>query len=191
MPITAPVVSAAILQANPTLVGPSWVQTTLAIGISVQIWAAFPGNVVLIGSVNGVVGGGVVIGKFLMPPIPLPVNIAVAGVALLGVDAQLAAAAVGLGVANALNASAAYVGTAQGAIGVDVSKVTFTNPATLIALLVANFAAQGLVGPLAAQFAVGVGNGIATMVLAGGGVGVATGAPGPSPGTGVSRSGLL
>ena len=191
MPIAAPLISAAILQANPTLVGPSWVQTTLAIGIAVQTWAIIPANVVLIGSVSGVVGGGAVTGKFFMSPIPLPVNAAVAGVALLGVDAQQAALAIGLGVAAALNASALYVGTATGAVGVDISKVAFANPTTLIALLVANFAAQGLVGPLAAQFAVGVGNGIATMVLTGGGVGVAVGAPGPSPGTGVSRSGLI
>lgn len=191
MPLAAPAITSAILGANPSLVGPAWIQTATAIGIAVQAWAVIPVNVVLVGSVSGAVGGGAVTGKFLMSPAPLPVSAAVAGAGLVGTQAQQVALAVGVGVGTSFNASAAYIGTSVGAIGVDVSKVTFANPAALIALLTANFTAQGVAGPIAPQLAVGLGNGIAAMVATGGGTGVAAGAAGPSPGTGVTRSSLL
>lgn len=191
MPITAPAITSAILAANPSLTGPAWIQTCTAIGISVQAWAVIPANVVLVGSVNGAVGGGAVTGKFFMQPVPLPVNAAVAAVGLLGLQAAQVALAVGTGVSTSLNASAIYVGTSAGAIGVDVSKVTAVNPAALVAILTANMAAQNMVGPIAAQLALGLGNGIAAMVATGGGTGAAVGAAGPAPGTGVSRSSLL
>ena len=191
MPIAAPVITSAILAANPSLFGPSWISTATAVGIAVQTWAVIPANIVLVGSVSGAVGGGAVTGKFLMSPAPLPVSAAVAGVGLVGTDAQQVALAVGVGVGTSFNASAIYIGTSLGAIGVDISKVTFANPVTLIALLTANFAALGNVGPVSAQLAVGLGNGIAAMVATGGGIGVASGVPGPAPGTGVTRSSLL
>ena len=191
MPILAPALTTAILTANPTMVGPVWMQMATAVGIAVQTWALIPANVVLIGSVNGTVGAGAVTGKFFMVPAPLPVSLAVTSVGLVGPVAAQMALAVGTGVGITLNASGAYVGTATGAIGVDVSKVTFVNPAALTALITANFAAQGIVGPVSAQLAIGLGNGIAAMVATGGGTGVAAGAPGPSPGTGLSRSSLF
>lgn len=191
MPLAAPAITSAILGANPSLVGPAWVQTTTALGIAIQTWAVIPANVVLIGSVSGTVGGGAVTGKFFMNPAPLPVSGAMAAAGLVGPQSQQVALAVGTGVGTSFNASAGYVGTSVGAIGVDVSKVTFANPATLIALITSNFAAVGIAGPVAAQLAVGLGNGIAAMVATGGGTGVAAGAPGPSPGTGVTRSSLF
>lgn len=132
-----------------------------------------------------------VTGKFFLVPVPLPVNATVAATTLLGPSASLVATAVGVGVGGSLNASAGYRGTATGAIGADFSKVVFSNPVTLIGILTSNFASAGLRGPQAALLATGLGNGIAAMVLTGGGTGVAAGAPGPSPGTGVSRSALF
>jgi hypothetical protein len=191
MPILAPAISSAILQAGPTLRGTEFAKIALAVGLSVQAWAVNPVNVVLVGAVIGTLGGGTVTGKFFLPPAPLPATAAMAAAGLLGPLGPQVATAVGVGVATALNASAGYKGTSTGAIGGDVSKVTLANPATLIALLVYNFTSVGLVGPVAAQLAVALGNGIATMVLQGGGIGVAAGAPSPSPGTGVSKSGLF
>jgi hypothetical protein len=191
MALAAPAITSAILAANPSLVGPSWIQTATAVGIAVQTWAVIPANVVLIGSVSGAIGGGVVNGKFTMNPAPLPVSAACAAAGLVGPQSAQVALAVGSGVGVSFNAAGQYVGTATGAIGADISKVTFANPATLIALLTANLAAQGIAGPVAAQLAVGLGNGIAAMVLTGGGVGVVAGVPGPSPGTGITRSSLL
>lgn len=191
MALAAPAITAAILAANPSLVGPVWIQTATAVGIAVQAWAVIPANVVLVGSVSGAVGGGVVTGKFSMNPAPLPVSAACAAAGLVGPQSAEVALAVGVGVGISFNTAGQYVGNSIGAIGADVSKVTFANPGTLIALLTANLTAQGIAGPVAAQLAVGLGNGIATMVLTGGGVGVATGVPGPSPGTGITRSNLL
>lgn len=191
MPIAGPAIASAILAANPTLVGTAWFQTAAGIGMGVSQWAVIPANIVLVGSVAGAVGGGVVTGKYTLNPSPLPVSATVAAVGLLGLEASQVALAVGLGVGFSLNASAGYVGTSVGAIGADVSKVTFVNPISLIALITANLASQGIVGPLAAQLSTGLGNGIAAMVLTGGGIGVATGIPGPAPGIGVSRSSLF
>ena len=191
MPIAAPAITAAILTSNPSLTGPAWMQTASAIGVAVQMWAVIPANVILVGSVNGTIGAGGVTGKFLMVPAPLPVSVSVAAAGLVGPKAAQMALAVGSGVGISLNATAGYVGTATGAIGIDISKVTFANPATLIALLTSNMAARGIVGPVAAQLSIGLGNGIAAMVLTGGGTGVAAGAPGPSPGTGITRSSLI
>lgn len=191
MPIAAPAITAAILTAGPNLKGPEFAQIARAVGVSVQAWAVNPLNVVLVGAVAGTLGGGTVLGKFAMPPAPLPATAAMAAAGLLGPLGPQVATAVGLGVAAALNASAGYKGTSTGAIGADVSKVTLANPIPLIALLSANFTSIGLAGPVAAQLAVALGNGIAAMVLQGGGLGVAAGAPSPSPGTGVSKSGLF
>lgn len=190
MPIPATDITSQILVAGPTLKGAEFASIALAVGLAVQAWAVNPANVVLFGSVNGTLGGGAVTGKFAMPPAPLPAAAAMAAAGLLGPLGPQVATAVGVGVANALNASAGYKGVSAGAIGADVSKVTTANPVTLIALLSANFVAVGLAGPVSAQLAVALGNGIAAMVLKGGGVGVAVGAPSPSPGTGVSRSSL-
>jgi hypothetical protein len=191
MPIVAPAITSAILTASPTLRGPVWLQMAGAIGRSVAIWSRIQTNVTLVGSVIGTVGGGLVTGKFFLVPVPLPVNAAVAATSLLGPSASLVATAVGVGVGTSLNASAGYRGTSTGAIGADISKVVFSDGPSLVAVLVSNFNAAGLRGPQAAQLALGLGNGIAAMVLTGGGTGVAAGAPGPSPGTGISKSALF
>lgn len=177
--------------AGPTLKGQVWVRAATGVGVAVQTWLATPGNVVLNGVVTGIAGGGTVTGKAFVVPAPLPVNLTVAAASLLGVDAQLAATAIGLGVGTAVNASAAYVGVSQGAIGVEVSKVAYANSGTLTALLAANFAAQGLNGPVALQFAAGLGPGIAGIMLTGAGAGAAVGPGGPLPAVGTSVSNFV
>lgn len=191
MPITAPSLTAAIIAAGPGLTGPVWLQLAGAIGVAVAGWAVNPSNVVVMGAVVGVVGGGTVTGKLFVAPVPLPLNAAAAAAGLLGPLSPQMATAVGVGIGNALNASAAYQGSALGAIGADVSKVVSANPATLISALVQSFSAFQIRGPTAGTLAVGLGSGIATMFLTGTGTGFAVGAAGPSPGTGVSKSSLI
>ena len=100
--------------------------------------------------------------------------------------------AVGIGVGTSYSASGQYIGTSVGVgVGADVSKVVFANPATLQPLLVSGLAAQGLIGPAAAQLAAALSPGIATMFLTGFGTGAATGPTGPAPGTGVSKSSII
>ena len=114
-----------------------------------------------------------------------------AGAGLVGVSAPQIATAVGVGIGNAYSATGQYIGTSTGAIGADISKVVFANPATLTPLLVSSLAVQGVVGPAAVQLCAGLAPGIASMFLTGFGTGVAAGPTGPSPGTGVSKSSVL
>lgn len=191
MAVAPPTLAAAIAAAAPALKGPAWFQLCAGISIGVVSWAVIPSNVVLVGSVNGTLGGGAVTGKFVLPPVPAPVIASVAGAGLVGVSAPQIATAVGLGIGNAYSATGQYVGTSTGAIGADISKVVFANPATLTPILVSSLAAQGVVGPAAAQLCAGLATGIATMFLTGFGTGVAAGPTGPSPGTGVSKSSVF
>lgn len=191
MPISPPVITAAILSAGPGITGPTWVQLAAAIGIAVGRWALIPSEVILTGSVIGTSGVGVVSGKLILPPVPLPIIASTAAVGLLGPVAPQIATAVGVGIGTALTASAGYRGTSVGAIGLDTSKIVFANPASLIALLTATFAAFNLKGPTAGSLAIGLGSGIAPLFLTGAGSGTATGPPAPSPGTGVSKSSLF
>lgn len=192
MPVLAPNVTNAILVAGAAnLNGPVWAQIAAAVGLSVEQWVR-AGGITLTGVTTGTVGGGTVIGTSLFfPPQPLPVNAATAAIGILGSTGQFAAAAIGIGVANALNASAGYAGVSIGVgAGTDVSKVTFANPATLTNLLVANLNAVGVGGPVALQFAGGVGSGLAALALTGTSPvpGIVTGIPSPSAAWGSSTS---
>ena len=129
--------------------------------------------------------------SLFFPPQPLPVSAASAAVSILGPTGQLAAAAIGVGVANALSTTAGYAGVSIGVgVGTDLSKVTYADPTLLTSLLSANLAAVGIVGPTAQLFAGGVGVGLATLALTGTGIvpGIVTGAPAPAPAVGTSTS---
>lgn len=191
MAVAPPAVAAAIMAAAPTLKGAAWFQLCTGIAIGVVAWSAVPANVVLVGSVNGTLGGGAVTGKFILPPVPLPAVASVSGVGLVGAAAPQISTAVGLGIGNAYSATGQYIGTSTGAIGADISKVVFANPATLTPLLVSSLAAQGVVGTAAIQLCGGLAPGIASMFLTGFGTGVAAGPTGPAPGTGISRSSVI
>jgi hypothetical protein len=191
MPITPPPITAAILAAGAGLTGPNFLALASAVGRAVSVWSKFPTSVVLAGVVTGTVGGGIVTGKLFVFPSPLPLPATVPGAGFLGPSAPRIAAAIGIGVSNALNATAGYTGTATGAIGADVSKVIFADPASLTSLMIGGMATFGLTGPQAPLLASGLASGIATMLLTGTGTGVAAGAPGPSPSAGVSRSKLF
>ena len=191
MPVAPPVVTAAILAAGPALKGPSFVRLAAGIGIGVVSWTAIPGNVVYTGVTTGTLGAGAVLGKVVIPPVPLPVVGSLAGAGMLGFTAPQIGTAVGVGIATSYTATATYVGASVGAIGADVSKITFANPATLIPLLVAGFASQGMVGPTALRMAGALGPGIAGLFMLGAGTGVATGAGSPSFGVGTSISTIV
>jgi len=191
MPVAPPAVTAAIIAAGPLLKGPAWFQLAAAIGVGVVSWSAVPANVVMVGSTTGAAGGGQVTGKLILPPIPAPVIAALTGVGVVGLNAPQVGAAVGIGIGTAYSATGIYVGQSVGAIGADVSKVVFANPATLITSLNATMAAQGIIGPASKQLAAGLGAGIASMFLTGFGTGVSAGPAGPAPGTGVSRSSII
>lgn len=191
MAVTPPILAAAIIASAPTLRGPSWFQLCAGISVGVVSWAIVPSNVILSGSVNGTIGGGPVTGKFVIPPIPTPIVASVTGVGLVGISAPQIATAVGLGIGNAYSAAGQYIGVSTGAIGTDITKVVFSNPSSLVPVLVASLASQGMVGPAAVQLCSGIAPGVAAMFLTGFGTGVATGASGGIPGVGISKSNVL
>lgn len=191
MPVAPPAVTAAIIAAGPGLKGPSWFRTARGIGVGVVAWSLNPINVVVVGSVNGTLGAGVVTGKFTLPPVPAPVVASLAAVGLIGPASAQIGVAVGTGVGTSYSAAGMYTGASVGAIGADVSKVVFANPATLVPSLIGGLASAGLVGPSAARLAAGLAPGIATMFMTGFGVGAAAGPAGPAPGTGVSKSSII
>jgi hypothetical protein len=187
--LTAPAITAAIIAAGPELKGPNFFQLAGVLGVAVMTWSIVPSNVVVTGVTAGVGGAGAVLGKLTVPPIPLPVNLGMAAAGLVGPSSPSLGRAVGMGVAAAYNASATYVGASAGvAAGGDVSKVTFTNGPALTTIISATAASSGMLGPTMPQLAVGLGNGIAALILTGFGVGTVTGPTGPAPTVGTSLS---
>lgn len=123
-----------------------------------------------------------------VPPAPLPVSAAALAV-LFGNTAPSIALAIGLGVANAFNASALYQGASVGVgTGIDVSKVSFTNGPSLTAALSAAASASSLTGVNVPLICAALGPGIASLILTGIGVGVTAGPGGPLPAGGTSLS---
>jgi len=189
MPLTPPIISAAILAATPDLPGPNFQQLSVLLGVAITAWALLPANVVVQGVTTGTVGAGSVFGKLTVVPNPLPVNAAFVGAGLLGPNGQQVARGVGVGVAMAFSTSGTYVGASAGVgAGTDVSKITFANPTTLTAAILAAAPGVGFGGPNIAQFAAAVGTGVAALLLTGTGVGGVAGPSGPAPSAGTSVS---
>jgi hypothetical protein len=192
MPVVGPAITAAIIAAGPELKGPDFIRLAAVVGTATATWATIPGNIVLTGVTTGALGAGQTFGKLTVVPVPLPVNFAMIGAGLFGVNAASVGRAVGMGVATALNASAAYQGVAVGVgVGADVSKVVFANPATLMGLISSTGAASGMAGPTMAQLSTALGIGISGILLTGFGVGSVTGGAGPSPAVGTSLSRVI
>jgi hypothetical protein len=160
-----------------------------AVGKSVVAWLPAPTNVLTNGVTSGVAGAGSVNGKLFV------VNgaaLVVAGLNQAGVtgpSAQGLGTAVGSGVAATLNASAQYTGASPGVgVGADVSKVSLSNSATLIGILLGNLQAAQVNGAQAPRLANGLGLGIANLLQTGFGFGGVAGSPSPIPAVSTSIS---
>jgi len=188
MAFTAPPTTVAIITAGPDLTGPLWMQIASATGAGVAAWIR---SVKLQGTVSGFLGAGTVQGKFTVVPSATPVVAAFVAAGLSGPTGLRMASAVGLGVANALNASATYKGVSTGAVGADASRVVSALAPSLATSLISSLAAQGVTGPVALRYATALSNGISAIVRTGSGVGVSTGGGGPLPGMGASVSTLF
>lgn len=189
MPLAPSTITQAILAAGPDLRGPVWAKLATMIGIGVTAWAIIPANLALQGVTAGAAGSGAVTGKVFVVPAPLPVPAAVALASLLGPVAPNAARAVGLGVAAAFNASAAYQGVSVGVgTGTDVSKVSLANGPSLVTALGLAATTTGMTGVDISRICAGLGPGIASLLLTGTGTGVVAGPVGPAPGAGTSLS---
>lgn len=185
MAVTPPPITAAILAAGPALKGPTFIQIATAVGIAVTAWIQIPGNVILNGVTTGTAGAGSANGKFLMPIAPLPGTFPAN--TMLGPVGLEMSVAIGLGVSTALNATAQFTGVSVGVgAGSVIAKTTVANPYTLLPILSASLAAQGIVGPSSLLISKACAEGISLLVMAGGGAGVVVGPPAPAPSVGTS-----
>jgi hypothetical protein len=160
-----------------------------AVGKTLPVWLPIPTNVLAQGAAVGLAGVGSVNGKmFVLNGAAL----VVAGLQQAGINgptSQGVGTAVGSGVASVLNASLQYSGASPGVgVGADTSKVSLSNSATLIALLLTNLQAAQVNGQLAPRFASGIGLGIANLVQTGFGFGGVSGSPSVVPAVSTSVS---
>lgn len=147
-------------------------QLALGIGIGVSSWAiSQPQNLALSGMATGVAGAGSIVfatSKILIPPNVGAVYASLVGVGMAGPVATSLATTVALGISQAFLTYAQYFGPVAGVgNGLDVSKISVVNPATLIASLQAAFSGFLGVGPAMPQLATGLGLGLTNLLLLG------------------------
>jgi len=176
--------------ATGTLVGPTKKKLAKSVSKAVCRWAKLQSNVLILGSTNGAAGTGRVQGKMFFVPNTVAMNAAFSAVGLNGPSARQLASGLAIGITTALNTTAQYRGSSTGAIGADVSKVVFVNPATLIPLLKSSLGSQKINGLSTNLLCIAISNGVAGIMLTGTGTGVSVGGAGPAPSTGISRSKL-
>lgn len=190
MALTAPVISGAIIAAGAGVFPGSQdiPKIAQAVGLSVPTWIRLPTNVLSLGFTAGIAGVGTATGKAFFVP-GGQIIAALNGSGLNGQAAQGIGAAVETGLSVALNSNSQYIGVSIGVgTGTDVTKVSLSNPATLIPILLGNLQAVGIAGQQGPQLASGLGTGIAALVATGFGFGAVAGIPGGVPGTGTSVS---
>ena len=166
----------------------------LAWGIAegVADWIDNPINVALIGLSEGAAGFGIIENHstrlYLAPVIPLVSG----GLTTAGFEGPLKSSlsiVVTLAIAHAVTQFGGYTGVCPTvSVGTDASKVVMANPGPLVVGLNASLARHQMTGPAANQMAMGLGLGIAALVLTAFGTGKVTGVAGPLPSTGPSFS---
>lgn len=192
MALTGPAIQAALEASRGAgpfpLLGLTYSQIALAVGTAMQGWAlAQPQNLALTGSTLGPAGSGIILApttRLVVPPDPVTVQAGLAAVGIVGPTSTSVSTAIAVGLSTVFGTLGQYTGTATVGAGPDVSKIVVANPATLAALMVPIFAGMVGPGPVSAQLATGLSNGIAALLLLGTGVGVVTpgpGAPVPVP----------
>lgn len=159
-----------------------------AVGNAVPAWLPIPTNVLTQGVTAGTVGVGTTNGKMtFVASGQLTASFSAAG--LTGPSFAGLAVAVETGTASTLNASAQFSGTSAAVgVGTDTTKVTLSNSATLIALMLSSLSSAGVLGPTLSQLGTALGNGISALVQTGFGFGAVAGATGPIPAAGTSIS---
>ena len=160
-----------------------------AVGKSIPIWLPIPTNVLAQGVTVGVAGAGTVNGKMFVLNGAALVVAGLNQVGINGPSAQGLGTAIGAGVASVLNSSMQYSGASAGVgVGTDVSKVSLSNSATLVGILLGNLQAAQVNGQQAPRLASGLGLGIANLVNTAFGFGGVVGSPSPVPAVSTSIS---
>ncbi len=176
--------------------GPTWPLLCDAIGNAVSAWAVVPGNILILGVTNGVIGAGTVTGLLqITGPASIMAETLTSG-GLVGATASQLGLAIGLGLISSLSGQLTYVGVSTGVgSGIDLSAVTQANAYTLAPILRLNHAPLtagfGGSGAQLPAFYDAISVGIAAMLLTGmtvpgSGVVVPSGPLGPGGSVGTS-----
>ena len=173
--------------------GTSMNRLAQVVGQAVYQWATVPTNVLLTGNTKGTAGAGTVSGKLIVPPAAEVIQAEFQAANITGPQAASLASIISTGISLAFTKGGQYQGTSTGVgIGVDNSKVSLVNAATLGPLLVASlgqvFGAQGAASSLLFS---AMSKGIAKQLQRGTGVGAVTGGGGIFPSTGTSTSKVI
>lgn len=186
------------LAANRTIFnGPNFEPFALGLSTGVCAWAiGQPQNLALSGLATGVTGVGAVVPvttRLTVPPTVSIIQSSLIGAGAAGPVSTNLAIVVTLGVSQAFSIYGQYSGLSPSVgAGVDVSKVVIANSLTLIGILQQSFSVLGF-GPSLKMLSVGLGTGIANLLLSGTGIGTVIGTPTvpPVPTVGVTASVVL
>lgn len=194
MALTPPLIYQAFATNRALFNGPNFDRLALGLSTGLVTWAVGqPQNLALTGISTGIAGAGVIAPaatRLVVPPTVAILSAALIGAGMAGPLSGPLATVVTLGVSQTFAAYGQYSGAVAGVgTGADVSRVVVANPATLIGILQQSLSVLGT-GPALRMMAVGLGNGIAGLLLTGTGTGVVTGTPvvPPVPGSGISTS---
>jgi len=189
MALSPSLISSNIKAATPSVNGVDWIKMCQALGLAIYKEIVNPISVNAQGITTGSGGVGTIpTGKMFFAPIPDMKGHLTAN----GVNGQTATEiAIGCisGTTVALNIGCEYYGTSLGVgIGGDIAKVVYANPVKMIQSIQSCCVAFGLNGVVSKQVAIGVGNGISSILLSGTGVGAVVGSGSPSFTTGTSKT---
>jgi hypothetical protein len=165
----------------------------LAVGLGQGIfqWAVGqPQNLALTGTATGTLGVGVIAPfttRLTVPPNPGLVQASLVGAGVSGILSSSLALVVSLGVSQAFLSYGQYTGSG-GLVGVgaDASSVSVANAATLTGILQGTLLSAVGAGAVVQMLAVGLGNGIAGLLMQGTGIGAVVGTPSIPPLPGAS-----
>lgn len=152
------------------------------IGLAVFQWAiGQPQNLALTGTATGTLGTGVISApttRLVVPPNPGLVKAALTGAGVSGIVSASLSLVVSSGISQAFTLYGQYLGP-SGAVGVgaSVAKVTVANAATLAGILNVTLLPIVGKGPVVTSLSLGLGTGIAGLLLQGTGVGAVIGTP--------------
>jgi len=193
MALTSASIYSALMGARASLLGPNF--NTLALGISqaiVQWGISQPQNLSLRGVAVGTLGSGIISApttRIIVPPNPGIMTSSLKGAGVLGPVGSNLAIVVSNAISFAFSSSGQYSGVSSSVgTGSDTSKVVVANATSLVGILKNSLTSTMGAGPTIGMLSVGLGNGIAMLILQGTGVGAVTGVSSPFASSGVTTS---
>ena len=175
MALTAPLLYQSLLASRLSGVFPfgGVAYDSFAIGLAngVDQWAHVPVNLALAGVSTGQSGTGTIgvpASRITVPPNTGLLVSALSGAGMQGPLSLSLASSVAAGIATGFSLYAQYTGVSVGVgVGADVSKVVLANAATLVGILEVTLRASMGPGLALSMMSLGLGNGIASLLLLG------------------------